>query len=374
MAAPAVNSHVPPPRPAPVQRHLAGTKADPAKRSLVSAAGAQVNDLTRHVGTEILGLQLKDFNDQQLEDLALLIAERGVVFFRDQDLNPERLAAIGRRLGKTHDRVPGVSPDPRFPDVQEIRVDANSKRNPGNWHQDHSADDEPAAVTFSYYTDVPDAPGGDTLWASLYEAYDKLSPAFRALLDSLETLQEGAYYPHAVDYEPARGVGERRFLTTRNRQIHPLIRTHPLTGWRILYVNSAWAKQIRGFTKAESDLLLNFLNQHIANGVEFQVRYKLKKNTVALWDNRAVQHVATWDYFPDTRVLNRVVVRGEKPFFDRASKSRREALGIPITPSWKGDIANTIADIYATNRDRAFTDEQLYKHLKNKFEGGKEKL
>ncbi|KAI9004334.1 hypothetical protein DFJ74DRAFT_693096 [Hyaloraphidium curvatum] len=360
MASPAtqpVTDHTPvPPAPAP-QRHLAGTKADPAKKSLFAAPGAKVTDLTRNIGTEVLGLQLKDFTDQQLEDLVLLIAERGVVFFRDQDLNPERLAAIGRRLGKTHDRVPGVSPDPRFPDVQEIRVDASSKRNPGNWHQDHSADDEPAAVTFSYYTEVPDAPGGDTLWASLYEAYDKLSPAFRALLERLETLQEGSYYPHAVNYEPARGI-------------QPLIRTHPLTGWRILYVNAAWAKQIRGFTKAESDLLLNYLNQFIANGVEFQVRYQLKKNTVALWDNRAVQHVATWDYFPDKRVLNRVVVRGEPAFFDPKSRSRREALGIPITPSWRGDIANSIADIYASNRERAFTDEQLYRHLKNKFEGG----
>lgn len=192
--------------------------------------------------------------------------------------------------------------------VQQIRVDANSKQNPGQWHQDHSADEEPASITFLHNFEVPSEAGGDTVWwvvmssfaaaldfevyrkiiltyhhglyrASLYEAYDKLTPAFRALLEGLETLQEGAYYPIDTSYEPARGK-------------HPLIRTHPLTGWRILYVNQAWVKQIKGFTKAESSLLINFLNQHVANGQDFQVRFRWEKNDVALWDNRATQHVS----------------------------------------------------------------------------------
>ncbi|KAJ3344070.1 hypothetical protein HDU93_003233 [Gonapodya sp. JEL0774] len=321
---------------APTQRsHLAGTRADPAKKSLFTTAKEIVN-LTPAIGTEIVGLQLKDLNAQQLEDLALLIAERGVVFFRDQDLSIEQQRELGLKWGKLNDRTPGPTAG-GFRDVQSIHVDANSVRAPENWHQDHSADIEPSAITFLAVRSVPEGgSGGDTIWSSLYSAYDKLSPAFRARIEGLETLQEGAYYPQDKSYVPARGV-------------HPLVRTHPVTGWKHLFVNRSWAKQIKGLTRSESDLLLNYLNDHIAKGVDHQVRFKWTKNSVALWDNRSTQHTAVWDYFPSSRTGTRVVVHGDKAFFDPKSPSRAEALGIPITPSWRGDIANTLDDIAGRN-------------------------
>ncbi|TPX33833.1 hypothetical protein SmJEL517_g03326 [Synchytrium microbalum] len=317
--------------------HLAGTRADPAKKSLYAAAGVKLVNLTPDIGTEIVGLQLKDLNDQQAEDLALLIAERGVVFFRSQDLSVEEQRRLGLRWGKLHDRVPGVGPSAAN-DVQVIHVDQNSVRAPDSWHQDHSADEEPATITFLVIRDLPeDEVGGDTQWASLYAAYDKLSPEFRKKLEGLSTLQEGSYYPQDDSYEPARGE-------------HPLIRTHPVTGWRILYTNRAWNKQIKGFSKEESDNLLNFLNEHVAKGIEFQVRWKWSKNSVALWDNRATQHRATWDYYPSSRTGTRVVVMGDRSYFDPNSKSRAEALNLPINPSWRLGIAKSVEDIKGINK------------------------
>ncbi|KXS17891.1 TauD-domain-containing protein [Gonapodya prolifera JEL478] len=320
---------------APAQKpaHLPGTKGDPQKKSLFSAAEEVIN-YTPAIGTEIVGLQLKDLNEQQLEDLALLIAERGVVFFRDQDLTVQQQRELGAKWGRLNNRTPHPVEGTR--EVQTFRTDENSKQAPDYWHQDHSADEEPATITFLVVREVPKDGGGDTLWSSLYSAYDKLSPAFRAKLEGLETLQEGAYYPTDASYVPARGI-------------QPLIRTHPVTGWKILYVNQAWVKQIKGFTRAESDLLLKYLNDHVARGVEFQVRFKWTKNSVALWDNRSTQHTATWDFFPETRWGTRVVVHGDKSFFDPASKSRNEALGIPDTPSWRADVANSLEDIAGRN-------------------------
>ncbi|KAJ1568396.1 hypothetical protein HK405_002393 [Cladochytrium tenue] len=313
-------------------RHLAGTKADKQKASLFGAA-KKIVDLTTDIGTEVVGLQLKDLTDEQAEDLALLIAERGVVFFRDQDLSVAQQRELGLRWGKLNNRVPVGRAD-GYDDVQLIKVDGNSKAAPNRWHQDHSADDEPAAITFLQIRELPDGDvGGDTIWSSLYSAYDKLSPAFRATLEGLETLQEGTYYPDAPEsYEPARGT-------------QPLVRTHPVTGWRHLYVNGSHVKQIKGFSREESDHLLKFLNDHIARGVEFQVRWKWSENSVALWDNRSVQHTAVWDYFPNRRVGTRVVVMGDRAYFDPASKSRAEALELPISPSWRITIANTTKDI-----------------------------
>ncbi|KXS13897.1 taurine catabolism dioxygenase, partial [Gonapodya prolifera JEL478] len=293
----------------------AGTQADPAKKSLFQAA-KQVIDYTPAIGTEIVGLQLKDLTEQQSEDLALLIAERGVVFFRDQDLTPAQQRELGLRWGEC--KINAHTPSPRvgegYDDVQVFRTDKNSLTAPDNWHQDHSANEEPAAITFLMVREVP-SNGGDTQWASLYSAYDKLSPAFRKQLEGIETLQEGLYFASNRDYQPARGT-------------HPLIRTHPVTGWRHLYVNGAWVKQVKGFRREESDLLLKFLNQHIASGIDFQVRFKWTPNSVALWDNRSTQHSAIWDFYPQTRYGTRVVVHGDKSFFDPKSKSRAESLGI----------------------------------------------
>ncbi|KAI9331306.1 alpha-ketoglutarate-dependent taurine dioxygenase [Zopfochytrium polystomum] len=317
-----------------------GLGSDPEKKALLSAA-AKVVDSTPAIGTEILGLQLADLSEQQLDELARLIGERGVVFFRDQTtLTPEVQTRIARFWGsKVHTRAP-VGNVNAHPELQSIRADANSKQVAGGqrWHQDHPASPEPGSLTFLHIFETPPN-GGDTVWSSLYGAYDRLSPAFRKLIDGLETLQEGLYYPQDESYEPERAI-------------HPLVATHPVTGWRYLSVNGPYLKQIRGFKKTESDALLSYLNGVPEKSLDLQVRFKWEKNSVAIWDNRVVIHHPVWDYFPHVRAGSRFVVLGPtKPAFDPASPTRNEALGIVPAPFVFADVANEIEDIKGRNKE-----------------------
>ncbi|KAI9326364.1 hypothetical protein DFJ73DRAFT_766877 [Zopfochytrium polystomum] len=352
-----------------------GAGSDPDKKALLSAA-SRVVDSTPTIGTEIHGLQLADLSDRQLDELARLVGERGVVFFRDQHtLNPDSQVKIARYWGgvggklcsnslpagtKVHTRAPTATVDDH-PELQKVIASKDSKAasernnvasadNPPpplirrqvageRWHQDHPASPEPGSLTFLHITETPANGGGDTVWASLYGAYDRLSPAFRKIVDGLETLQEGKYYPQDESYEPERAI-------------QPLVATHPVTGWRYLSVNRPYLLQIRGFKKAESDVLLDYLNGIPEKNLDLQVRFKWEPNSVAIWDNRVVIHHAVWDYFPQSRAGSRFVVLGpSKPAFDPASKSRAEALGIVHAPFVFADVANEIEDIRGRNKE-----------------------
>jgi len=174
--------------------------------------------------------------------------------------------------------------------------------------------------------------GGDTLWASGYEAYDKLSPAYKRFLEGLTALHDGNFFHETAR---ARGLpiqdlrGSPSNIGDDLRAVHPLVRTHPITGFNALYVNRSFTTRILELAKEESDHQLEYLFRHIAENHDLQVRYRWDKNDVAIWDNRSVFHTATNDYHGD-RQGNRVVGVGERPFFNKKSRSRREALGITI--------------------------------------------
>ncbi|KAF2764514.1 Clavaminate synthase-like protein [Teratosphaeria nubilosa] len=229
-----------PHRPA-VPRYLQDIYKLPGK-ALFSAA-KEVKHLTAHIGTEIVGLQLKDLNNQQKDELARLIAERSVVFFRDQDLSPQKQLELGRYFGEveTHPRAPHVPGLPGttaiWPALQATERKANS-RNPC-WHDTHLHDDTVPLI------------GGDTLWASGYAAYEKLSPDFRQMIDG-------------------------------GSMLHPLVRVHPVTGWKALWVNRPMTKRIIGLDKAESDLILDYLCKVFENHVDIQVRFKWTPDTLMM--------------------------------------------------------------------------------------------
>ncbi|KAI9326363.1 alpha-ketoglutarate-dependent taurine dioxygenase [Zopfochytrium polystomum] len=317
---------------------IPGAGSDPEKKALLAAA-SKVIESTPTIGTELHGVQLADLSHQQLDELARLVAERGVVFLRGQSsLTTEATLRIAKYWGnKLHDRTP-MKIFEGHNELQSIRTDADSKYANGQiWHQDHPATAEPGAITFLHVRESPET-GGDTVWSSLYGAYDKLTPAFRKIVDGLESLQEGQYYPWNAEYEP-------------DRAIQPLVATHPVTGWKYLSVNRPYLKQLRGFKKAESDTLLEYLNSIPEKNLDLQVRFKWESDSVAIWDNRVVVHHAVWDYFPQVRTGVRFVVLGPtRPTFDPASKSRAEALGLVPAPFVFADVANEIEDIKGRNK------------------------
>ncbi|KAI5370866.1 putative TauD/TfdA-like domain, taurine dioxygenase TauD-like superfamily [Septoria linicola] len=308
----------------------AGARAktvDPSKKSLLSAA-TKVSDLTTHIGTEIEGLQLKDLTSQQKDELALLIAERSVVFFRDQDLSPQQQKELGEHYGRieVHPQVPQVPGVPGvtviWPALQATEKVANF-RNPGGasrWHTDLVHERQPAGITHLHNDTVPSI-GGDTLWASGYSAYEKLSPEFRKIIDGRKAVYSSA---HAYLDRDDPNTGPKHI-----ERIHPLVRVHPATGWKALWVNRAFTKSIVGLDKAESDLILNYLFDIFENNIDIQVRFRWSPRTSALWDNRITIHNASWDYEGnEPRHGTRVTSLAEEPYYDASAPSRRIALGL----------------------------------------------
>jgi len=308
-----------------------GSRADPEKKALLSAA-KEVIHLTSHIGTEIVGLQLKDLTDQQKDELGLLIAERSVVFFRDQDISPQQQKELGQWYGEIeiHPQVPQV---PGVPGVTVIWPALQATENPAHfrkpggasrWHTDLVHEKQPAGVTHLHNDTIPTI-GGDTLWASGYGAYEKLSPEFRKIIDGRTAIYRSAH-PYLDRNNPTSGP---KYLERE----HPLVRVHPATGWKALWVNRAMTDRIVGLDKAESDLILGYLFDVFEKNVDIQVRFKWTPRTSALWDNRITIHNASWDYEGnEPRHGTRVTALGEKPYFDAKAPTRREALGL-VTPN-----------------------------------------
>ncbi|RCK58229.1 Alpha-ketoglutarate-dependent sulfonate dioxygenase [Candida viswanathii] len=325
-----------------------GKNADPEKKLLFDAA-EDVIELTPYIGTEIVGLQLADLTEQQKDELALLIAERVVVFFRDQDLSPQKQLELGHYWGQVevHPQAARVGPEfdgntviwhdyfrGRYGRGVEFRV-PNS-----NWHLDLVHEYQSAGITHLHLDAIPDN-GADTLWSSTYGAYDKLSPALQQFLDGKTAIYRSAH--QYLDREnPLKGP---KYVERE----HPIVRTHPATGWKYLFVNRAMTVRIVGLLPAESDLILNYLYAVIETNRDIQVRWKwdtslgsvkhkkdeTEKNVYrgvsALWDNRVSNHSVVFSRESIVgRHGTRVTSLADTGYFDPNSKSQREALGLSL--------------------------------------------
>ncbi|KAI9495475.1 hypothetical protein BDB00DRAFT_870330 [Zychaea mexicana] len=300
-----------------------GHRADPKKASLYDNAEI-IFDLTPQIGTEIHGLQLNRLTDRQKDDLALLVAERGVVFFRKQDINVHEAIELGKHYGPLH--IHNTFGHPKgLPEIHVVYFDTKTPkqffnyRSAGNgWHSDVSYEKQPPGLTVLKIDLLP-AVGGDTMWNSQYTAYDRLSPQMKKFVEGLEAVHTGQMQ---VDEANKAGHAVRR---ETHETVHPVVRTHPVTKWKALYVQPGFTKRIVGFTRRESDAILNFLYNHIESGHDFQVRFKWEEDSVAVWDNRVTSHNAIFDYLDvGSRHGFRVTPQAEKPYFDANSKSKHE--------------------------------------------------
>jgi len=264
--------------------------------------------------TPCLGAEVKNFkisqpmNQTRYGQVFDALMAHQVLFFRDQEMTLDQHKDFARQFGELHIH-PGIPGPEGHPEVIAIHADKNSTRIAGeDWHSDVSCDDEPPMGSVLHMHIVPET-GGDTLFSNMYAAYEALSEPLRTMLDSLTALHSGemAYrgrYQH-------RGVDDAGISYPDND--HPVVRTHPVTKRKCLFVNRIFTARINGVTQAESDALLQFLFRHVEKP-EFQVRFRWRPGSVAFWDNRAVQHYAIWDYFPETRSGCRVTIAGDKPY------------------------------------------------------------
>ena len=272
-----------------------------------------VDPLTPTIGAEISGVDLRDpLDDETFEEVHGALIEHGVVFFRGQAIDHEQHLAFGRRFGAlhVHPAAPCVGGNP---ELMLIHTDASSTRQNGDdWHSDVSCDEEPPMGSVLHLHTVPKS-GGDTLFSNMYAAWEALSEPMKAFLAPLDARHESAHL-----YDGVRGKGLYGDATVKRRNewpsaVHPVVRTHPVSGRPALYVNRIFTRRILGVTERESCALLEFLFEHAANP-HFQCRFRWRENSVAFWDNRCVQHHAMWDYFPETRTGTRVTVAGDRPY------------------------------------------------------------
>ena len=229
-----------------------------------------------------------------------------MLFFRGQDISIETHKAFGRRFGELdiHPNDPGLE---GHPEVMVIHSDEHSKRVAGEmWHSDVSCSTEPPMGSILRMFVVPES-GGDTLFASMYAAYDALSDRMKSYLGGLTAIHDGGPYYRDANQTIGRDDRGREYPMAE----HPVVRTHPVTGRRCLFVNSMFTTRIVGVPKGESDAMLAFLFRHVQNPL-FQCRFHWKENSIAFWDNRCAQHFAVWDYFPSVRSGYRVTIRGEQ--------------------------------------------------------------
>ncbi|MEN0075884.1 MAG: TauD/TfdA family dioxygenase [Paracraurococcus sp.] len=266
----------------------------------------RIDRLTPLIGAEIGGVDLAAPTNHQMEEIHRALAEHLVIFFRDQQMTQRQHLDFGRKFGELH-LHPAAPHEPGHPELMIIKADENSVRANGEgWHSDVSCDEYPPLGSILYIRECPPA-GGDTLFASMYAAYDALSDRMKAYLDGLTAEHSGEHVYRGMFAK--EGVADK---PSYPKAVHPVVRTHPVTGRKALYVNRGFTTHILGIPRDESDGILGYLYQHMENPL-FQCRFRWQPNSVAFWDNRCAQHRAMWDYWPHRRYGNRVTVKGERP-------------------------------------------------------------
>lgn len=273
------------------------TETEPYKRITVSR-------VTPAVGATIDGVNLADVDEETYLEIRRALNEHCVVFFRDQDITTEEHIAFGRMFGDL-DVHPAAANATGHPEILVIAADENSARANGEvWHSDVSCLPEPPMASILHMQVVPPA-GGDTMFSSMYAAYDALSDRMKTYLDGLVAVHDGEHVYRGL----YQGVEDK---PTYPRAKHPIVRTHPESGRKGLFVNRAFTTHIVGLPKDESDAILNYLYDHMEHP-NFQVRFQWQPNSIAMWDNRSAQHRAIWDYWPHRRYGHRVTVMGDTP-------------------------------------------------------------
>ena len=261
----------------------------------------KAHKITPHVGADVSGIDLtQPLSAQQIEDVLQALAQFGVLRFEHQPLDHVSLKALGRQFGDLHFHT-GVKAMSEHPEITEIYSDENSKHVNGElWHTDLSCDPIPPMGSILKMSICPDT-GGDTAFASSYAAYDALSDRMKVYLDGLTATHDG-------HFAFSRFNPNGKFT----RASHPVINTHPISGRKGIYVNRSFTSHINDMPHEEGTALLAFLYDHCERA-EWSMRFRWSPDVVAFWDNRCVQHLAVWDYFPQLRSGIRVQIAATQP-------------------------------------------------------------
>ena len=266
-----------------------------------------IDPVTPTIGAEISGIDLSQpLNSAMQDQIYDALMKHLVLFFRDQDLSPEAQYEFATSFGTPAAKHPIYPHMPQHDRVVVLENDGDRPPDTDDWHTDLTFQPDPPFLSVLHAIEVPKT-GGDTLWSNMYAAYDSLPGEIRALLDKSSAVHDmGAFRNNYLGEEfdvDALNAG----LANTGSAVHPMARIHPVTGKRLLFVNRSFTQSVTGMLKAESDRLLQYLFSHLESP-NFQVRFRWKKGSIAIWDNRTTQHFAVADYLPAYRRMHRVII------------------------------------------------------------------
>ena len=259
--------------------------------ALEKPGGWQVTRLAGSLGAEVRGVSLARLSETEFAALQELLLEHLVLFFPDQNLELDEHVEFGRRFGALESHPNLQNPYTQHAELFELAATHGGVAD--EWHTDLTFRPDPAILSVLQLKKCPPT-GGDTMWASLYAAYDELSAPMKELCDGLTALHDALPHNHP-----------------EQMTIHPVVRLHPETGRKALYVNEHFTRRIVEMNATESETLLSYLTRWVSNP-RFTVRYRWSEGTVAIWDNRCTQHFVLND-FEGERIIHRVTVMGDRP-------------------------------------------------------------
>jgi taurine dioxygenase len=265
--------------------------------------------LTPALGAEI-DIDLGNITLQDAQAVYDALMAHQVVFFRNQTMTPEQHITLAGHFGEIDVPHPIYQNHPAIPAITVLENDADHPPDTNDWHKDLTFRESPPFMSILYAQKVPET-GGDTLWANMALAYDRLTPHLRTMLETLEAVHDIGCFRNDYLGPESNIQAMNEGVQANGAWVHAVVDTHPVTGAKYINVNRSFTQHIVGMLKAESDRLLQYLYSHI-DQPEHQVRFRWRDHSVAIWDNRVTQHYALADYLPGYRCMNRVTVTSDR--------------------------------------------------------------
>lgn len=270
-----------------------------------------VRPIAGALGAEIEGIDMsKPLGNQAFQEVHDALMAHQVIFFRDQDVTPAEHVAFARHFGTLHIHPYAPSHD-EHPEVLILKSSKANRNSANVWHSDVTFEEEPPLGSILLAREVPEH-GGDTMWANMYDAYETLSDAMKRYLEGMKALNTPGRARFEKGYDTLSPQEQERIRAERKAgegTEHPIVRTHPVTGRKALYVNAIFTQKIVGVARKESEAILDYLFDHLKRP-EFTCRFRWQEGSVAFWDNRCTWHYALNDYQGDRRIMHRITVEG----------------------------------------------------------------
>ncbi len=284
----------------------------------------RLENVTPAIGAVVHGVDLEQADDPEIyAEIKQALWQRNVLFFRNQNLSADAFRRLGESFGtpEVHEYFPHVE---GYPQIQKVASDGTESPNTDSWHTDVTFRARPSLVQVLRAVELPSNGGGDTLWASTGAAFDALGPALQEMLLKLTAVHDLPWSFRRNTYLEKLKTPEKEMELIRKHppQRHPVVISHPVTGRHHLFVNSVWTKRIEGIDPRLSDHLLAMLADWIQKP-EFQLRFHWEAGSIAIWDNFATQHYATFDYAPQPRLMHRMTCGSAVPSL--ATRSQQAA-------------------------------------------------